>query len=336
MKKNGFTLAEVLITLGIVGLAAALLTPVIGNAIPDKNKTQILKIYGSIANATEGMLDNKALYYGDQAKYDATKGTVVADCSGFACQQQPLQEPYNKSDYTGTKKYGMLLADSLGGTKVKSSGTEESAVTNFETKGGVVWQVETSEQGYSKILVDLNGEKGKNCVYDKSSCPKPDQFRFYVHKNGATYPGDALMVAYLSNPLKLNDKKKDLLVASGLTYDYANVSLTPEKVQTQETPETPETENPSSGVGPNDSGAGLSPGFSIGGNLSDYFTPGWEFVGVGAGDKELVSGNGGNASTGGGAAGGNYLKVDDGGSFSNNGLIDESNKGPLHWQINGR
>ena len=229
MKKQGFTLAEVLITLGIVGLAAALLTPVIGNAIPDKNKTQILKIYGSIANATEGMLSNKALYYGDQAKYDATKGKAVADCSGFACQQQPLQEPYNKSDYTGTKKYGMLLADSLGGTKVKSSGTEESAVTNFETKGGVVWQVETSEQGYSKILVDLNGEKGKNCVYDKSSCPKPDQFRFYVHKNGATYPGDALMVAYLSNPLKLNDKKKDLLVASKSDYDFLGISLTPEK-----------------------------------------------------------------------------------------------------------
>ncbi len=229
MKKRGFTLTEVLITLGIVGLAAALLTPVIGNAIPDKNKTKILKVYSSIASATEDMLSNKALYYGDQAKYDATKGSLVTACSGFACQHQPLQEPYNKSEYAGTKKYGMLLANSLGGSKIKSSGTDESAVTNFETNDGVVWQVETSNQGYSKILADLNGEKGKNCVYDKSSCTRPDQFRFYIHKNGATYPGDALMAAYLSNPLKLNDKKNDLLVASESDYDFAGVSLTPEK-----------------------------------------------------------------------------------------------------------
>ena len=51
-KKNGFTLAEVLITLGIVGIVAALTIPTIFNAV-FKHKTEVTlkKAYNTMANA---------------------------------------------------------------------------------------------------------------------------------------------------------------------------------------------------------------------------------------------------------------------------------------------
>ena len=35
MKKTGFTLAELLITLGIIGVIVAILVPAVNNAMPD-------------------------------------------------------------------------------------------------------------------------------------------------------------------------------------------------------------------------------------------------------------------------------------------------------------
>ena len=40
MKKNGFTLSELIITLSIIGVASALMMPAITKAMPDKNKTK--------------------------------------------------------------------------------------------------------------------------------------------------------------------------------------------------------------------------------------------------------------------------------------------------------
>ena len=49
MKKNGFTLAEVLVTLGIIGILSAIMVPAVGNARPDKTKLLYLKTYDSLS-----------------------------------------------------------------------------------------------------------------------------------------------------------------------------------------------------------------------------------------------------------------------------------------------
>ena len=41
MKRRGFTLTEVLVTIGILGIVTAVMAPVISNLIPDKNKAQV-------------------------------------------------------------------------------------------------------------------------------------------------------------------------------------------------------------------------------------------------------------------------------------------------------
>ena len=226
MKKNGFTLAEVLVTLSIVGIASALLTPIIGNSIPDKNKTTILNLYQTIAANTESMLSNSSIYYGNEEKYDAATKKLIRDCSGgIDCQQQPLIDPYDNSDYKGAKKYARLLANSLGATNISSTPSGNDDTTVFETTGGILWSIESKDKGESKITIDVNGEKGKNCSYNKTSCTKPDQFKFKVNYTGEVVAADALTDAYLKNSLKLNDKKNDLLKASESTFDYDSLTL---------------------------------------------------------------------------------------------------------------
>lgn len=208
MRKNGFTLAEVLITLGIIGVASALLTPIVSNAIPDKNKTKVINLYQIIASNTDAFLNNNSIYY---------KKGIDDSCRGLGCQYVPLLSPYDDSKYSGKVKYGCLLASVL---NINSKISAEGDTVSFQTNDGVAWTIQSNDSGESIITLDLNGSKGKNCSYDKSLCTKPDQFEFFVSQYGNIKGNDPLTTAYLGNPLKLNDKKNDYETASSDTETY--------------------------------------------------------------------------------------------------------------------
>ena len=56
MKKFGFTLSELLITVGIVGVVAALTAPAVSNIMPDRNKMMFMKNYKELTTITEKLL----------------------------------------------------------------------------------------------------------------------------------------------------------------------------------------------------------------------------------------------------------------------------------------
>ena len=62
MRKNGFTLAEALIALGIVGIVAALALPMFNKTKPDPIKVAYLRTYDSIVSATSSLAKNAKLY----------------------------------------------------------------------------------------------------------------------------------------------------------------------------------------------------------------------------------------------------------------------------------
>ena len=62
MTKKGFTLQETLITLGVIGIVAALTIPSMVKLKPNETKTKYLKAYNSIANITDDILNDDALY----------------------------------------------------------------------------------------------------------------------------------------------------------------------------------------------------------------------------------------------------------------------------------
>lgn len=201
MKKHGFTLTELLVTLGIIGVVAAILAPTLGNLMPDKNKAMVLKIYKNISEITDDLLKDSTVYY------------RVQDCTGLQCTGMPRASEYQNAKYEGANKYVNLLAANL--QLSEENPTFSGNTAKFTTMDGVEWSFKLPQGGsYNQTLtVDLNGsDKGKNCHYGED-CKKPDQFIFTILESGKIIGADPLTIAYLNNPLKLNDKKADLQMA---------------------------------------------------------------------------------------------------------------------------
>ena len=111
MKKHGFTLAEVLISLGIVAVVAALTAPSLINLMPDKSKLKVIKAHKILSDVTSEMLNNPALYRDANCESWPGIQTVGTDdvCVGLGNGDMPLAEPYNTDDYKYEAKYPNLL-----------------------------------------------------------------------------------------------------------------------------------------------------------------------------------------------------------------------------------
>ena len=66
--KSGFTLAELMIVLAILGVVAAVLTPIVFNAAPDENKLKFKKAYYTLQRTTDAVLNSDTYPEGDMSK----------------------------------------------------------------------------------------------------------------------------------------------------------------------------------------------------------------------------------------------------------------------------
>ncbi len=75
-KKLGFTLAEILITLGIIGVVAAVTIPMlISNYQKRSTETQLKKAYSLLVNASRQAIADDNLTYNLPEVYDVTLGS---------------------------------------------------------------------------------------------------------------------------------------------------------------------------------------------------------------------------------------------------------------------
>lgn len=209
MKKFGFTLAELLITLGIIGVVSALTAPIMTNIMPDKNKAMFLKNYKELKTITNQLLEDRTIYYSTRT-LDLETGRKISSCQGLQCEETPLRSPFKGSSsapsiYTGPNKYPYLLANFLG-IKTPSS-------TSFKTSDNTLWKITRSADtngvvsGYNVLLtIDGNGD---TCTYGPG-CLRPKTFALTVDIYGSVTPADALSEAYLASATKSNNKKADL------------------------------------------------------------------------------------------------------------------------------
>ena len=63
--KKGFTLAELLVTLGTIGVLAAITAPMITGLMPDKNKMMVIKAYKTLSDINQELLDDPSIYFSD-------------------------------------------------------------------------------------------------------------------------------------------------------------------------------------------------------------------------------------------------------------------------------
>lgn len=220
MKKRGFTLTELLITLGIIGVAAALAAPVVTNIIPDKNKMIYMKNYKELATITQKMLNDPELYqpeyaiagdggydYDGDGTIDFQPGSKYPTCVGLGCTQQPTKAGYTATedqngDYKDSKKYPYLLADFMG-SRMQPTG-------NFITNDNTSWYLESLGNGEYRVTIFIdNSEADGGCSYSEECNKNCRKFIFNVDNHGNVTAGDYLGQAYLLNPVNMNDKKAD-------------------------------------------------------------------------------------------------------------------------------
>lgn len=229
--KKAFTLAEVLVTLGIIGIISALTLPAINTLMPDKNKTLYLKTYDTITNNIKELANNSRLY-------SVCKDPEDAD-NNISCQTHPLLNTNKPIDtrfddvkYSGDTKLCNLLAymfnisDTSCSNTVYNFNSEDFTEhfrdnLSFTTQNGMQWeispQIATSSDSTAStaifqtdIYVDINGNAEPNCIYDNENCKNPDRFRFMVAADGSVYPADAIGRKYLETRKDLKKKKLDI------------------------------------------------------------------------------------------------------------------------------
>jgi len=208
--KKGFTVSEILITLGIIGLIAAITIPSIHAITPDKDKGRVLNAYNALLAANNEIFNNPSLYN----THECTQAGEILTCNGT-----PLDPNYssNSPAVNGDYKYPFLVTRHLSlASDLNASGTTYT----FTTADNINWTMTAYYNGknidFYKILLDMGySETDRQCTYS-AGCSNPGQYSFIVDAYGKVHANDKLTEAYLLNPDKLNDRAGDLKKASEL------------------------------------------------------------------------------------------------------------------------
>ncbi len=185
MRKKAFTLAEVLITLGIIGVVAAMTLPVvINNSRAKELETQLKTSYSILQQALQmmqadtGMIANQTNYPGQtfgNAFIKYFKQTVK--CSEDNCLVSDMEDGTVKSTFKNYKNYNRTANLTRGGNMIYDEG--KYILTN-----NMLLLIECNTPNWGIILtVDINGPNKRPNVYGQ------DLFSFNIEeKTGKLLP----------------------------------------------------------------------------------------------------------------------------------------------------
>ena len=198
-QNRGFTLAEVMVSLAVVGILASIMLPVISKARPNKQKALFKKAYYVAERIVYELVNDDDLYPSktdtvgfdntDEVEYMGTLyGSGIPD-DGDDDAAKADAEKKQKS------KFCMLFARKVNTASDNVSCDSANASFNgepsFITTDGITWYMpydnfaKTSGTYDNKaIRVDVNGAKSPNCDY-AADCPNPDRFTIYVNAYGS-------------------------------------------------------------------------------------------------------------------------------------------------------
>ena len=203
MKKKAYTLAEVLLTLAIIGVLATVTIPLVGHIKPDKNKMLYHKAYNTLAANVHKIAKDISLY----DKHMTGNGNI------YNVSRYPLynmEKPSNPK-YSGNQGYSKL------GNIIKDLMQGEGTYKEFKTKNGMIWRIDDTyvyeNQGdiisYTRVEVDVDGkDNGPNHYYEPNKFTgKPDTFVFYITASGEIIPGDLCGQLYMKQRKDYKRKK---------------------------------------------------------------------------------------------------------------------------------
>lgn len=185
MKKKAFTLAEVLITLGIIGIVAAMTLPaVINNSRAQELETQLKSSYAILQQALQlmqantGIIANQTNYPGQTFGAEFIKYfKQTVKCTDDTCLVSDMEDGAVKSTFKNYKNYNKTANLSRGGNVIYDEG--KYILTN-----NMLLLIECNTPNFGIILtVDINGPNKKPNVYGQ------DLFSFNIEeKTGKLLP----------------------------------------------------------------------------------------------------------------------------------------------------
>lgn len=198
MKKFGFTMAELIITMSIIGVSAALIAPALTNIVPDKNKVKVLRYNSLLGNAINDLLGNENLYHPHTVVNEIT-GAYGLSCVGLQCIAQEVE-----------KNPSLISVEH----QIKSCiGVDDDNTMS----DGSAWTFEAYDTYGFKITIDVDTKK-TGCCMSAADCEpnKADTYIYKIDRHGSISASDAMTDAYLRNPYNMSDRKKDYEKAKSL------------------------------------------------------------------------------------------------------------------------
>ena len=200
-KTKGFTLAEILITLAVLGILAAIMLPTVTQARPNKHKSLFKKAYYVAERMVYELVNDEDLY-------PSTSVTLGLD---NVSDVEYLGTHYGSASVENDKKskFCGLFARKVNTTSdtaqcdsVHSTfANTDSNKPSFKTTDGIAWYMpftDFSGSGAETIRVDVNGEAKPNCAYS-NTCPDPDRFEIRVVKDGKMFVNGTKEKEYLES-----------------------------------------------------------------------------------------------------------------------------------------
>lgn len=172
-RKGAFTLAEVLITLGIIGVVAALTLPSLIQKYQEQVlENQLKKMYSTISQGIQKAMADDGVYRFSDTEF--FQSCIYPEQKSVACAQM-VKKYFNvaavKSD---RREYydNVIQVEYMDGREVFSRDKSKSKFRRylggaeysdrFMLSDGSEFSLMTSSSGYFYINVDTNGEKGPN------------------------------------------------------------------------------------------------------------------------------------------------------------------------------
>ena len=175
MKKHGFTLAEVLVTLGIIGIVSALTLPTFTQGTSNAKIGPMLgKAKSSFEQATTAVLN--------EAQSDSLTSAMLCPATTPACT------PAQRVAVTGSwANFAFNLGHYLKGSNKNNTnriyqsddGTIYQFITNFGSP--TASQFPHDEVLVTEVMIDINGEQGPNRA-------SKDRFYFELRNDGSLVP----------------------------------------------------------------------------------------------------------------------------------------------------
>ena len=182
MKKHGFTLAEVLVTLGIIGVVAALTTPaLIQNVANAKIGPRLQKTKATFETAAEMMLTDESA--------NALRGVATNSAGIGKALQKHMKATQDDNIIVTYKNYnGSATAIPAATFKVRNSryNLEDGVSIYLQLNSSLAHPLDKyadipNNQLIGNLYVDINGDDGPN-RFGK------DVFAFYLYNDGTLRP----------------------------------------------------------------------------------------------------------------------------------------------------